>query len=206
MKSRFPSFELPDADLVADASVLINFLGTGVAEALITTLGRPLVMVEEAMAEIVRHPFPDADLAATLKILRKRDLLRIAPLNGQGRTIFYELIADDLTGGLDDGEAATIALAIEHGSGAVVVLDERKASRIHTERWPGRPCASTVLLLAQPALREALGADGFAEACCCALRYARMQVPREAIGWMVDAIGKERAQDFKVLSGGLAVK
>lgn len=202
MKSKFPSLDLPDGELIADASVLINFLGTGIVETLLVNLGRPLIMADEAMAEIRRHPFPDMDLSASMGILGKRGLVHVAQL--QARTTFYELTANDLTGGLDDGEAATIALAIERSNNAVVVLDERKASRIFAERWPARSCASTVMLLAQPQVRGSLTAEDFVQACCNALRHAKMRVPAEAISWMVEVIGAEKARSFASLAKGYA--
>ena len=44
MRSRFPSIDLPEGALAFDASAMINFLGTGMAEVLLANLGRQVVM------------------------------------------------------------------------------------------------------------------------------------------------------------------
>ena len=200
MKSKFPSFELPTTDLIADASVLINFLGTGIAGTLLANLKRPLLMAEEAVGEVKRHPLPGADLATDLASLRGSGLIDVVQLGAIGRAHFYELTANDLTGGLDDGEAATIALAVERGDTSIVVLDEKKAARVLAEGWPGRASAHSGMLLAQPQTRGVLSSAEFAQACCCALEHSRMRVPTEALEWMVDVIGMEQARTFATLA------
>jgi predicted nucleic acid-binding protein len=200
MKSKFPSFEVPTTDVIADASVLINFLGTEIVGTLLAYLKRPLVMAEEAMGEVKRHPFPGANLAADLGRLRESGLVQVVQLGAIGRAHFYELTADDLMGGWDDGEAATIALAVERGDTSVVVLDEKKAARVLAERWPGRALTHSVMLLAQAQIRGSLSSTEFAKACCCALQHARMRVPAEAVEWMVDVIGSEQARTFTTLA------
>ena len=203
MKSRFPSLDLPRVPLAADASVAINLLGTGICELLIRNLARPIIMAEEALAEVYRHPFPGADLLAEMGRLRDGGFIREQTLGTGGRAIFRELIADDLKGGLDDGEAATIALAIEHSIDTVAVVDERKACRIFAERWGERTITNTVTLLAQPETQGKLKPDEFAQACQCALKHARMRVPAEAMDWMIGVIGLERARSIGALASAL---
>ena len=203
MKSRFPLLELPRVPLAADASVAINLLGTGVCEILMRNLARPIIMAEEALAEVRRHPFPGADLAAEMARLRDGGLIREHALGTVGRAIFHKLIADDLARGLDDGEAATIALAIEHSVDTVAVVDEKKATRIFADRWGGRAINDTVTLLAQPETQGALTPAEFAQACCCAVQHARMRVPAEGMDWLVGVIGLEQARRFPALAGAL---
>jgi predicted nucleic acid-binding protein len=51
---------------------------------------------------------------------------------------------------LDDGEAATIAHAV--ALNGVALIDERKANRICTERFPELRIASTVDILVHPSV------------------------------------------------------
>ena len=105
-----------------------------------------------------------------------------------------------LAGGLDDGEAATIAVAIEHFGEAVAVIDEKKASRIFLNRWSDRVTVDTVTLLAQADNRLSLDKNILADACFSALIHARMRVSREAIDWVIDLIGADRADRCPSLS------
>jgi hypothetical protein len=107
--------------------------------------------------------------------------------------LFLELTGDDLLGGLDDGEAATIAYAIATSTEAVVVTDERKAARIFSERWPHRTLIDTVTLLAQPSHGAQVDEQMLANACFSALTHARMRVPSPGVEWIWELIGDERA-------------
>ena len=191
MPSKFPSIDLPDVALAFDASAMINFLGTGIAETLLTNLGRSVIMPTAALAEVKYHPIQGHDLQATLSRLTSHGLVKQLSLPPRARAIHLELMGAGLAGGLDDGEAATIALAIEHSATTMVVLDERKAARIFSERWAERNCVDTVTLLAEA--RGSMRSDEFANACFSALRHARMRVAPDDVDWMIETIGPERA-------------
>lgn len=125
-----------------------------------------------------------------------RGQLKVVELGKQGRTIFRELVSQNLSAGLDDGEAATIAAAMEHSASAVVVIDEKKARRIVGQRWPDRRCVNTVTVLAQPQLRAGLSDDAFAAAVFSALVHARMSVPLDGREWTIKLIGTDRAVEL----------
>lgn len=92
---------------------------------------------------------------------------------------------------LDDGEAATIAFAYE--TGAVALIDEKKAQHICAAHFPHLRVMSTVDFLMQDSIISALGQPALSQALLYALRYARMRVPPHQIEKVVDLIGEEAA-------------
>lgn len=199
MRSRFPSVDLPQGALAFDASALINFLGTGMAEVLLANLGQQVVMAPSALGEVKYHPIRGHDLDGTLGKLKDQGMLIEHPLSENAKAIWWDLLGGDLAGGIDDGEAATIALAVEHARDTIVVIDERKATRIFGERWVDRLCVDTVTLLAQVRTRQGIAPEAFADACFSALHHARMRVPDDAVDWLVGIIGHERAAVCRAL-------
>lgn len=194
MKSRFPSVDLHGTTLVLDASAVINLLGTSMPVQLLRNLGMRVLIAAEAYGEVRRHPIEGEPFGPVMAALASEKLIEHVQLGSQGRSIFLELVANDLSGGLDDGEASTIAAALEHSKEAVVVIDEKKAARLLSERWPERRCISTVALLAQPRIRNGISAEAFADAVFSALKHARMRVPTDGLDWIVELVGVERAE------------
>ena len=190
MRSKFPSLELDGRDVVLDASVFINLLATEIPGKILQGLGVKAFVEERTLAEVTRHPVPYHDLATTLEGLFRSGLLTLGKLNGAGHTLFYELVANDIVGGLDDGESATIAFAITQG--LLATIDEKKATRIMRERWPSSHLANTVTLLAQQKLVNFIGRDMLSSACCSAARYGRMHIPSDAKEWFATVVGNAR--------------
>jgi predicted nucleic acid-binding protein len=193
MKSKFPSVELQGVPFVLDASAVINLLGTGMPAQLLRNLGTRVLIAAEAYGEVRRHPIPREPIGPVMAALTSERLIEQVQLGSHGRSVFLELVANDLSGGLDDGEASTIAAALEHSNNAVVVIDEKKAARVLSERWPKLHCVSTVALLSQPRIRGGLSDQAFADAVFAALTYARMRVPADRLDWVVELVGTERA-------------
>jgi predicted nucleic acid-binding protein len=193
MKSKFPSIELQGIPLVADASAVINLLGTGMPVPLLRNLGMRVLIAAQAFGEVRRHPIQGELIEPAMAALTSERLIEQVQLGNQGRRVFLELVANDLSGGLDDGEASTIAAALEHSNDAIVVIDEKKAGRLLSERWPDRRSVSTVTLLAQPRIRSGVSDQAFADAVFSALKHARMRVPADGLDWIVELVGTERA-------------
>lgn len=194
MKSKFPSTELGSSPLVLDASVIINLLATRIPDVLLKALRAPALAAEEALAEVIRHPIPGEDVQAAIGGLIAEKLIRAVQVNGAAKAVYHELVSDDLSGGLDDGEAATIAVALEQSGNAVPVIDETKATRIFHARSNRRVLISTVTLLAQPPIHRDVPQEKLAEAVFSALQFARMRVPAEGAQWVMELIGRERAK------------
>ena len=184
------------APVVADTSVVINLNATGCAEAILRALPNRCVVVEQVSLELQigrRTGRPDAD---ALAVLIQENLIEHAQLEEVGLVHFADLVTGPAAETLDDGEAATIACAIERG--AVALVDERKANRICAERFPGVGIGCTVDVLAQRHVQAALG-SGLADAVFSALDRGRMRVPDHHGQWVLDLVGQERAAGCRSL-------
>src|SRR5258708_1762870 len=199
MNSRFPSIELPlDCSLVLDASALINLLGTGVAANLVKAANRRMLVEDYAFEELRRHPLPEQDIRSEIAALLASRLLQRVRMDDAARTLFRELTDGDLTAGLDDGEAATIAYAMRHAA-AIPVIDEKKASAVFVQRWASRTIVDTFTLLGQPCVLAAFSEEQYSSALHSALLYARMRVPKAARPWVRALLGDERAAEWPSL-------
>jgi len=192
MTSHRPS-RLGDADviLVLDASVVINFLGTGNAAILIRALGRKCVAERTAWREITRDPLTGRTATEPLKALMSAGLLERQEMRTDATAIFLDLALAQPPDGLGDGESATLAHAV--ASGASAVIDEKKAIRIAAAKLPQLRILSTLDLLSCSSVTSAVGPAILADAVFSALTYARMGVPIEYRKWVLDLIGKDRA-------------
>ena len=109
---------------------------------------------------------------------------------------FESLVSGSAAETLDDGEAATIACAIERS--AVALIDDRKAIRTCTERFPNLTVGCTVDVLAQRHVQAALGTR-LGDAVFSALDLGRMRAPERYAQSVVDLIGKDRAVSCRSL-------
>jgi hypothetical protein len=135
--------------------------------------------------------------------LLRSDHLSIKSLNGEAKELFFELIADDLDGGLDDGEAAAVALAVSTRSSTAIVTDDRKARNLITRRWPTQRIEYSVDLLTPPNIEAGLTRALLADAVYSALKHARMRVPLASRAWTINLVGQERAMECPSLGSAV---
>jgi predicted nucleic acid-binding protein len=181
----------PNAILIADASAVINLNATGCAEKILRALPQQVVVVDVVMGELEGgrdKARKDADLTRTMI---ESGLITRVELGPTGLTDFEELVIGSTVDTLDDGEAATLAYALEVGG--TPIIDERKANRICAARFKELQTAASLDLFAHEAVEKALGRPALAEAVFLALRDARMRVFPAHIDWVVALIGKDRA-------------
>ena len=176
---------------VADTSTIINLGATNRATEIIRALPSKLVIEKTVMDELQVGRLRGRNDADTVERLATTGLIDIIRLGPVGLQHFETLISGPAIDTLDDGEAATIALAIEIGGGSII--DERKAHRICRERLSGLKAGSTMDLLAHPDIVAALGRSELADAVFRALITARMRVFTEYMEWVFELIGPERA-------------
>jgi predicted nucleic acid-binding protein len=181
----------PSSVLVADASVVINMNATGRAPQILRAMRNPFVVTDVVLSELRAGRMTgraDADLTANLV---KLGLVKSVPLGEAGLNVFEELVIGSAADTMDDGEAATLAYAME--AGAIAVIDERKANRIRAARFPKLDTACTIDLLAHPDILQALGRDQLADSIFRALKDARMRVMPKHVAWVVALIGEDLA-------------
>ncbi len=179
--------------VIADTSVVINLNATQCAETILAALPNPFLVVPEVALELESGLQTGRNDAVALDGWHASRRVRIMPLGDTGTRHFSSLVSGPAAQTLDDGEAATIALALETEPLAIPLMDERKANRICAHRFADLVTGSTVDLLAQDDVQTALGRDRLANSVFNALHFGRMQVLPHHLDWVVGLIGLDRA-------------
>jgi len=169
----------PVTGLYADASVLINLIGTDVAPEILRSVGVPVFIVRPAADEVVRDPRKKSTGRERLEELAQAGVLQIVELGFSQLERYIELIGAPQPDDLGDGEAATICMA--EGAGGAVVLDDAKAIRVSALRCPELQQLFTVDLLINACRTGALSIDDGQRALKDALKFSRMRVPHVRI-------------------------
>lgn len=169
--------DLTNRPFVVDYGVLLSLNATGCAARILGPLHSPVIVPRTVHRGFGQwHDFDWlSEMLATGRAV-------IADLGPQGLLHFETLVIGPAVTTLDDGEAATIACALE--AGAIAVIDEPKAVALCAERFPGLTTASTVDLLRQDAVLAQLGKEGVRSAALSALEMARMRVPDRLREWV----------------------
>lgn len=179
------------APFVADSSVIINLIATGCAPAIVRALPNPFVVVNVIPTELDTGRQRGRRDSDGLNELVKAGLVEIAGLGDVGTQHFSSLVVGPAVETLDDGEAATIAYAVEQSGTAFI--DERKATRICADRYPRLRVRCTVDILFHPDVQFHLGLETLAVAMFNALQGGRMGVLPHHLEQVVGLIGSERA-------------
>lgn len=186
--SRF--FASPASVLVADASIVINLNASGRAREIIRALPHRVVVTGNAVTELEEGERNGHGDARQLHDLIGAGLVGRIEIGGIGAPIYESLIDGSARLTLDDGEAATIACAVEVG--AFALLDERKARSLCVTMYGALPLGCTAELLMHPAVQAALASDHVATV-VRTLHVGRMRVPPEFVGDLAALIGPEHA-------------
>jgi len=176
---------------VVGTSVAINLNATGCAAQILACLPSGLVITDIVGAELRQDRRSGRNDAVLLAALMEANLIRTVSLGMQGDSVFASLVVGPAADTLDDGEASSIAYAVEHA--VRPAIDERKALRICAQRFPALRPLSTVDLLMDPAVAGSLGREILADAVFQALQTARMRVLPGWIDRVVRLIGVDRA-------------
>lgn len=177
--------------LALDASVAINLLGTGRAADILRIVNRQFVIEDSARGEVQRDPSNGQPGSLALDALSRSGLLTYSRLGDSALAFFLALTGAEPPNDLDDGEAATIALAMDIGAAAL--LDDKKAIRVARERHSELAVLQTLDLLSCDALMAAVAPAELADIIYAALQNARMRVPLLFRKWTIGVIGYERA-------------
>lgn len=190
MKSPICSID-GDAPIVADASAIINLNASGCALEIIKALPNRLVVMNIVRSELDRGQIKGRRDAEFLNDLVSAGLVETVKLSDRAEEHFERLVVGPAAMTLDDGEAATIAHAIERKG--IAVIDERKANRICVELFPTLRVACTTDIFAHPHVIGAMGRPKLTQGVIYALQLARMRVLPHHIEWVIDLIGPEQA-------------
>jgi predicted nucleic acid-binding protein len=176
--------------LVVDTSAVINLYASKHGEAILSALPAKIIIPQMVSQELEKEASRSTGESDFVKGLACQGLVTIADMSDEEAETFLELTSIYPT--LDDGEAATIAIAVSRNF--IPVLDERK----------GRKRAAAMLMLSVPwwsidlfrhsLVVDALGDKDANEALFLALFRGRMRIPAEQAGLVIDLIGVERAK------------
>lgn len=186
-----PFLNDPTRILVVDASAAISITASAHALQIVSAIPNHLIVPDIVVSELESGSQKGYANAEQLRDLIKDGKLDAVTMGEVASGHFESLVIGPARDTLDDGEAATIACALE--SGGVPLIDERKARRICDERYSDLPYGYTVDLFAHPNVGEALGDANLAQAVLNALTEARMRVLPHHLDWVVSLIGPENA-------------
>jgi predicted nucleic acid-binding protein len=184
-------------DLVLDASVIINLHASKHGAKVIAVIPHdvwvPQIVVEELEHETSRKN-GEFDF---LQTLLASGFIRVAHLDEAEYEIFQNLTSTSPS--LDDGEAATIAVAVVRRF--LPVIDERRGRARATALIGNRSPAWSIDLLRHPTVTTTLGCALAVDVLYHALRFGRMRIPSESADAVISMLGVERAQNCTCLPG-----
>lgn len=168
--------EVPQGEVVLDASAIINILGTGCAVEVFQALGHKCLVEERTLKEVLRHPDPRLSVEDVLDDLQRLGLLEQVRMDDNEYGVFLDKVGSTLPRQLDAGESAAIAIA---SRGACVAIDEKKARKRLLEEGSSLKVVSTLRLLIAAAARAGWPESRARELVVQAKAVARMGVPKE---------------------------
>jgi predicted nucleic acid-binding protein len=147
---------------IIDACVLINLLATEEVKSILDSVGRPSLICSIVQLESIYLKTGDPNNPKELINLApfiKEGTLSVCGIEGEKEEVLYV----DFASVLDDGEAMTLAIAINRAFH--LVTDERKARRLFSERIPDpKHLVSTSDLVRHWAQNERISARKLREA------------------------------------------
>ena len=190
----------PSEPIVLDTGIVINLAATGFADRILGAFSGPVIVLDAVLDDLERNSESDRPALEALRALVAAGLVRLERTSDLREGYFESLVAGPSADTLDDGEAATIALALEKAM--IAVVDERKALRICRENYPSLRIASTIDILSNSSVRRALGRDLLRVSVEKALG-AHMRVFPEYIDWLVDLLGADVLVKFATVSASI---
>jgi predicted nucleic acid-binding protein len=186
-----PPSSWPDADvpIILDASAVINLNGSGAARPILGALRQEVVVAEDVVEELARGAANGRRDAELLEDLIAQGVITRRALRASSLALFESLTVGPSATTLEDGEAATIALALEIGGAAVI--DESKGRRLAAQYAPGVPLIASIEVFCHPLVQAALGA-ALADTVFGALQQSRMQVLASHHAWIAALLGSKR--------------
>lgn len=183
--------------LVLDTSVLINLHACKYGEHILRAIPNDIVIPSIVARELEHETSQKNGEYKFLNSLVTDGIVTLANLTDAEYELFQTLTSTSPS--LDDGEAATIAVAATRH--LFPIIDERKgrmrANTLMKKRTPGW----SLDLFRHPTAITALGEQPAIEALYLALRDGRMRIPSENADDVITLIGMNRSQDCTCLPG-----
>lgn len=185
-----------EESLVLDTSVLINLHACGSGVRILSAIPNRILVPQEVATELDHETSRANGEQAFLKEIVDSEAAVIEVMTDEEYEVFLHLVTSAPS--LDDGEAATIAIASKPGKWPV--LDERRGRKRASDHCGDRqPAGWSLDLLMHPAVLGELGSVAAMDAIYLALRVGRMRIPPESAEFLISAIGETRARDCTCL-------
>lgn len=176
---------------VADASVWINLAATGRCPEILAALGASVAIVDVVLRELQRGSANGHGVLEHIEPLIQSGLVRVVEMETSDEEPYLSLVAGGTAETLDDGEAATLVVAVRLK--AIALIDERKATAIAKRRFSALELRSSTDLLFATLPDEGGHVGPLADALFLALQRARMRVPTHWQARVIEVLGPERA-------------
>nr|WP_047168236.1 hypothetical protein [Sphingomonas sp. Y57] len=177
--------------LVLDTSVLINLHASTFGEQVLRLIPNDILLPETVVAEINKETGQTNGESGFLQDLITNDVVKVVQMDEAQANLFETLICSPNS--LDDGEAATIAVALLQGF--LPIVDERKGRARAQSLMNGEAPAWSLDLFVHPAVQTGLIGNRYTEAVYLALRDGRMRIDETRCDAVVQLIGVERAKE-----------
>ncbi|SDG90697.1 DNA-binding protein [Pelagibacterium luteolum] len=182
--------------MVLDTSVLINLHACGSGALILSAIPNRILVPQEVAAELEHETSRENGEHGFLRYIVDSEIALIEAMTDEEYELFLHLVTSSPS--LDDGEAATIAIASKRELRPV--LDERRGrSRAGEYCGDGHPAGWSLDLLMHPLASKALGQALAVNAVFRALRDGRMRIPPESAESVISAIGEDRARECTCL-------
>lgn len=183
--------------LVLDTSVLINLHACKCGEHILAAIPNEIVVPKIVARELEHETSRRNGEHSFLHGLVTKRIVTLASMTDDEYEMFHQLTSKSPS--LDDGEAATIAIAAARD--LLPVIDEKRgrarASILMKARAPGW----SLDLFRHPTAITVLGVHAAIQALYLALRDGRMRIPSESADGVIALIGMERSRDCTCLPG-----
>lgn len=178
------SLSNPDLALVIDTSVLINIHHSTYGVPILSAIPNNIIVPTRVRVEFDQGGLSDRQFLLNLE---KRGLIAVHEMTDEELDLFGQLASK-----LDDGESATIAIAIRRGM--LPVIDEKKGRTEAMAHSNSVEPGWSLDLLRHPAVLSSLGEEFAKDALFLALRDNHMRIPEEQAETVISLIGEDRAR------------
>lgn len=183
--------------LVLDTSVLINLHACKYGERILAAIPNDIVIPDIVAGELEHETSRRNGEFGFLNSIIANDIAAVVNLTDAEHELFQTLTSTSPS--LDDGEAATIAVAVTRY--LLPIIDERKGRTRAGILMEARSPGWSLDLFRHPTTLAALGDQVTVEALYFALRDGRMRIPLESADAVIGLIGMERSRDCTCLPG-----
>ena len=183
--------------LVLDTSVLIDLRACKYGERILMAIPNDIIVPEIVAEELEHETNRRNGERGFLHRLVRGGIVTLANMTDAEFEIFHEITSTSPS--LDDGEAATIAVAAARY--LLPVIDERKGAVRSGPLLEARVPAWSLDLFLHPTAIADLGNQSSIEALYLALRDGCMRIPLERTESVIALIGTERSRNCTCLPG-----